>query len=198
MENKFKLSHLALYAKGWYNRSDNIWEDLKKILCLDGYTPFTNGDVYSIILGKVQECPSYRWTELREVLIGIHPNNCWKFGYYVKNNSFWSVLFMTSGNYQVLKYKKYPELLNKLTTKEKEIIKNTEFSIDELARIEYTFETNTHISFFNYIDHSKEEIKQDQLKGLTAVVNLLLEMDKDIETDIEEVFVSKVKDLQLV
>ena len=32
MEQKFKLTNVVLYAKGWYKKSDDIWEDLKKIL----------------------------------------------------------------------------------------------------------------------------------------------------------------------
>lgn len=87
---KFKLSHLTLYAKGWYQKSDDIWNDLKEILKLDDYTPFTNYDVYSIILNSFQNFNNHRSTELREVLNGIHPNNCWKYGYFVKDNHEWS------------------------------------------------------------------------------------------------------------
>ena len=33
MENKiFKLSHVVLYTKGWYEKSDNIWADLSTVL----------------------------------------------------------------------------------------------------------------------------------------------------------------------
>jgi hypothetical protein len=82
---KFKLTHTTLYAKGWYKKSDDVWADLIKILELDNYTPFTRKDVYNILLGHVQEC-DFRWCELREVMIGIHPNECWKYGYYTKDN----------------------------------------------------------------------------------------------------------------
>ncbi len=84
------LSHVVLYAKGWYLNTGDVFADLKKILVLDNYTPFTNTDVYSIILNSVQNSKLYRWTDLTEVLNGIHPNNCWKYGYYVKANAFWS------------------------------------------------------------------------------------------------------------
>ena len=90
MEQKFKLTNVVLYAKGWYKTTDNIWEDLKKILELDDYTPWDKNDVYLILLSATQESNIYRWTELKEVLMGIHPNNCWKYGYYVKANSHWS------------------------------------------------------------------------------------------------------------
>ena len=90
MNGKFELTNVVLYAKGWYLHSDDVWEDLKKILNLDDYTPYTRGDVYSILVNAVQESKIYRWTDLREVLNGIHPSNCWKFGYYVKENHNWS------------------------------------------------------------------------------------------------------------
>ena len=90
MVGKFKLTNVVLYAKGWYLETDDVWEDLKKILKLDDYTPYTKGDVYNILLNAVQESKIYRWTELREVLIGIHPTNCWKVGYYVKENYHWA------------------------------------------------------------------------------------------------------------
>jgi hypothetical protein len=81
MENIFTLTNVVLYAKGWYKKTDDIWEDLKNILKLDDYSPFTKYDVYSIILNRFQESKIYRITDLREVLNGIHPDNCWKFGY---------------------------------------------------------------------------------------------------------------------
>ncbi len=56
---------------------------------LDNYTPFDKMDVYSIILSSVQSSNLYRWTELKEVLNGIHPSNCWKYGYYTNANCDW-------------------------------------------------------------------------------------------------------------
>lgn len=89
MKEKFKLSHVVLYAKGWYEKTDNVWEDLKKILVLDNYTPFTNSDVFSIMVSSFQKIDC-RQSELREVLFGIHPSECWKVGYYVKENKDWA------------------------------------------------------------------------------------------------------------
>jgi len=85
----FKLSHLVLYAKGWYKQTDNVFEDLKKILELDGYTPFSNGDVYKIIASAFEEFEC-RQSELFQVMVGIHPSECWKVGYFVKQNQQWS------------------------------------------------------------------------------------------------------------
>lgn len=82
---QFQLAHLVLYAKGWYKKTDDIWEDLKKILVLDDYTPFTKNDVYIVILGCFSRAEfDYRANDLRPVLEGIHPAECWKFGYYTK------------------------------------------------------------------------------------------------------------------
>jgi hypothetical protein len=91
MERTFKLTNFVLYAKGWYHETDDIWTDLIKMLNLDGFSPFDKSDVYSILLSAVQDSQIYRWTELKEVMYGIHPNNCWKFGYYVKQNCRWSI-----------------------------------------------------------------------------------------------------------
>lgn len=86
--NKFKLSHLVLYAKGWYKRTDNVWEDLKKILELDNYTPFSDNDVYFILLSNLEKSDfDYRFNDLKQVMIGIHPSECWKTGYYIKGNN---------------------------------------------------------------------------------------------------------------
>jgi hypothetical protein len=86
MENKFKLTNVVLYAKGWYLQTDDIFEDLRKILELDDYLPNNKFDVYSILLHHVQSSNLYRWTELKEVMNGIHPHNCWKVGYYTNYN----------------------------------------------------------------------------------------------------------------
>lgn len=92
----FPLSHLVLYAKGWYKNTDNVVEDLKKILELDNYTPFTKNDVYSIICNRFSEFDC-RQSELREVLNGITKYECWKYGYYT-NDCTW-----------VKNYEKLPE-----------------------------------------------------------------------------------------
>ena len=82
----FPLTNVVLYAKGWYKTTDNIWEDLKKILELDDYTPFSNNDVYSILISSFEKFDTQA-SNLREVLIGITPSECWKAGYYVKGHN---------------------------------------------------------------------------------------------------------------
>lgn len=82
----FPLSNVVLYAKGWYKTTDDVWEDLKKILILDGYSPYHNCDVYSILMSTFEKF-DVRGSELREVLSGIHPDQCWKVGYYTKDHT---------------------------------------------------------------------------------------------------------------
>ena len=79
----FPLSNVVLYAKGWYKTTDDVWDDLKKILVLDDYTPYSNSDVYSILLKKFDNF-DIQASQLREVLFGITPQECWKVGYYTK------------------------------------------------------------------------------------------------------------------
>lgn len=90
MENKFKLTNVVLYAKGWYKKTDDIWEDLRKILELDGYAPYDKMDIYNILLSATQNSDICHWTELKKVLNAIHPQNCWKYGYFVKDNAGWA------------------------------------------------------------------------------------------------------------
>lgn len=87
-QNIFRLSNVVLYAKGWYKKTDDVWEDLKQILVLDDYTPFTKGDIYSIILNAFENY-NCRQSTLREVLQGITPRESWKVGYFTKGNADW-------------------------------------------------------------------------------------------------------------
>jgi len=90
MKNKiFPLTNVVLYAKGWYQQSDDIFKDLIEILKLDNYTPFTKSDVFSIITSNFENF-DVRQSNLKEFLIGVHPSECWKYGYYVKQNHNWS------------------------------------------------------------------------------------------------------------
>ena len=89
MKNIFTLSHVVLYAKGYYNKSGDIYTDLKQILQYDDYSPFTNNDVFGIISHRFQESGIYRITDLTEVLNGISPYNCWKYGYVVEESKQW-------------------------------------------------------------------------------------------------------------
>lgn len=73
-----------------------------------------------------------------------------------------------------------------------ECIKDVEFTEKELAKIEYTFETNTTIDFGDYFKFSKKAIRADQIKGLEAVVKVMLEFD-DCKEMVQQVFTSKAE-----
>ncbi len=68
----------------------------------------------------------------------------------------------------------------------------TDFSIEELNLIEQAFENNTTIMYFNYDRYTKEEIRADQIKGLEAVIKVMLEFDGQ-KDDVKKVFTSKAE-----
>lgn len=56
MKSKLVLNHTHLLAKGWYQRSVNLWEDYRRTITCDGhYTPITRSDVAYILFGYVSE-----------------------------------------------------------------------------------------------------------------------------------------------
>lgn len=83
----FTLAHVMLYAKGWYEKSGDIWADLMKILELDDYTPFNKGDVYSILIHRFEDLPEEVYgRKLSTLLNDIDEHNSWKFGYIHNGN----------------------------------------------------------------------------------------------------------------
>jgi len=56
-------------------------------------------------------------------------------------------------------------------------LNNTGYSQDELLKIEKVFERNSSIKYGSRHKYSQQDILEDQFKGLSAVVNLLLELD---------------------
>ena len=102
------------------------------------------------------------------------------------SNTHWALLFLTAGKQQtILRHH----------AKELDVMKNieaTEFSWEELAKIEFAFETSTQINVGDYKNHTKEEIRADQIRGLEAVVEVMLEMDEQ-QADVKEVFTHKAE-----
>lgn len=131
----------------------------------------------------------YNKNNLRSVNLDI--NNQYHITSFLVN---WSILFATpkAGASQIRVSKeeeckilsKYPEV--------KDQIESTDFTIDELAKIEEVFENSTIISYHNYWIHPKEEIRADQIKGLEAVVKVMLTFDEQTE-DVKEVFTHKAE-----
>jgi len=102
------------------------------------------------------------------------------------DNSNWSKLFSTFGGIQTIYYKE----LDNLDVKQS--IEATEFTWEELAKIEFAFEINTKIRFAAYALFTDEEIRKDQVKGLEAVIQVMLDFD-DCKDKVQEVFTSKVE-----
>ena len=86
---KFKLYHTALYAKGWYKRYQKkrtIWDDLKIIMSLDGYSGeyMSKGDIVSVMLTQCQRLNMRAFKDLSMFADGISQSFCWRHGYYTK------------------------------------------------------------------------------------------------------------------
>lgn len=103
MEN-FSLQHAVLYSKGWYKKYDpkgkrkTLWDDLSIILEMDGYLGTFAGDspeqiknrVAYLLVSQLQRIPlTGNARTLSDFYESIKEYNCWKFGYYTKNNSHW-------------------------------------------------------------------------------------------------------------
>lgn len=92
----------------------------------------------------------------------------------------------------------YENLRDFKSLREKSIInvEATDFSAVELHEIERVFEDNTRISFVYYHKSNKKEIRADQIKGLEAVVKVMLDFTND-ESDVKEVFTKKAELIEL-
>lgn len=85
------------------------------------------------------------------------------------DNTFWSKLFFTVDGEQERGY------CEEKTRKLEEL---TGYSIDEMAKIEYAFETNTEIVFSDYYSATEKEIMEDQFRGLMAVMDVMIQLDE--------------------
>ena len=81
-----QLKHVALYAKGYYQRT-NLWEDLRKCLAADGYDSLTewwnNRYTVNLIVSHVSNLFKNKdiGTYTAQLLFGIDEHNSWRFGY---------------------------------------------------------------------------------------------------------------------
>jgi hypothetical protein len=111
------------------------------------------------------------------------------------NNGLWGNAFITADGEQ----SKYPNYFN-----DSDVIGNieaTDFTMEELMQIEYAFETNTKIDICSYDRRFKQEIRIDQIKGLEAVVKVMLTFEDGIPaTDevVKEIFTNKAKLIPIV
>ncbi|MGA9651938.1 hypothetical protein [Pedobacter sp.] len=86
-------------------------------------------------------------------------------------NDAWGQAFATDWGYQDIVKSKLKD------ARVLECINSTGYSVLEMAKVEKAFESNTKIRYSAYDNHSKDEIMQDQYKGLMAVVSVLCEIE---------------------
>lgn len=104
------------------------------------------------------------------------------------DNTGWRYLFMTSSNEQEIQ----TEALSMSIVKENILV--TDFTWQELAQIEKAFENATKINWVEYPKHKPEKVREDQLKGLVAAVEVILSFDQEVEIGlVDEVFTNKAK-----
>lgn len=84
MNKQFELGHVTLYAKGWYNRTENVFEDLKQMLKLDGYEYCNTNDLIFLIMTNKFKHLEIDWSTF---LSEIKPNNGWQVGYYTREHN---------------------------------------------------------------------------------------------------------------
>lgn len=107
----------------------------------------------------------------------------------------WSNLFYTDSfgiQFNNINWREGFTPLRNVLIEAERLISKTEFSIEELMKIEYAFETNAKIDYDNYPLYSKEIIRKDQIRGLEAVIKVMLEFDECKDT-VKEVFTEKAE-----
>lgn len=100
--DKISISHVVMYCKGWYKRSENVFDDLRKCLAFDGYSSefFKDKDINRKLLSEVEKLQNPSIT-LYSFYDDVLEENCWRYGYYTKENI---KLFNFNKDY---KYKEY-------------------------------------------------------------------------------------------
>jgi hypothetical protein len=100
------------------------------------------------------------------------------------NNSWWSYLFVTSdGAQERFKYGDNYGLFP-LEDYEIKLTELTGYTVDQMAEIEFVFETSTKIPYTEYDYHNQQEIMEDQFAGLMAVMDVLIKFDEITNGDI--------------
>jgi hypothetical protein len=109
-----------------------------------------------------------------------------------KDNAFWGQLFATSVLGKQNRYYVGLEFLPITQKNIRKVEKLTGYSVDELCKIEYAFETNTQIHNLYYQFATEQEVMDDQFNGLMAVMDVLIELDDIKEgTKYKETFKTK-------
>jgi hypothetical protein len=84
---KISISHICLYAKGWYQWSDNIIADVYKLYCID-YGNTIDKEVNKqrlarVLVNELSKLPT-PLVKLTHFLFEIEESKCASFGYYTK------------------------------------------------------------------------------------------------------------------
>lgn len=90
----FRLFHLVLYSKSWYKRfhpkssRKTIWDDMKRLMSADGYPGehMNKNDIINVLLHNCQLLNVRQFTDITQIINGIHPKNVWKIGYVTKDH----------------------------------------------------------------------------------------------------------------
>lgn len=92
-QKTMSLKQFALFAKGWYlkpkqeSNSENIWEQVKTILCADQYMPESKNDVLGILISNITPFIEKDKASLAlELISSIEPNNTHSIGYFTKTS----------------------------------------------------------------------------------------------------------------
>lgn len=96
----------------------------------------------------------------------------------------WSSVFCTINGIQTIDLTQLADI--------ERVVNSTDFTLTELMQIEYEFETNTTIEHFRYFGNCKLEIREDQLRGLRAVIAVMETFEKFPNNYVEEFNVKAV------
>lgn len=104
-----------------------------------------------------------------------------------KINDAWYILFSTN--------KSGHQFFCEANIKNNKVLRNieaTDFTLKELMKIEHVFETNTKILFEDYLKHTKKKIREDQIAGLSAMIETMMSFE-EVKENYVEIFNSKAE-----
>lgn len=85
-------------------------------------------------------------------------------------NTFWNCIFYTTESGE--------QIITRNAICEKQLKELTEYSWEEMAKVEHAFERAAKIHYYYYGCHTPQEIMEDQFNGLMAVMDVLIELDE--------------------
>lgn len=86
------------------------------------------------------------------------------------DNTFWNDIFYTTTAGE--------QIIRRNAICEKRLKELTEYSWEELAKVEYAFERAAKIHYYYYRFYTPQQIMEDQFNGLMAVMDVLIELDE--------------------